>query len=383
MKKRKICVVLVDRANYGRLKPVMKAIESHHILELQTICSGTMLLERFGQVENIVKSDGFDIDARVYMEVEGSIPTTMAKSVGFGIIEFASALQRLSPQIVVVIGDRYEALSAVIAAAFQNIPIAHIQGGEVSSSIDESTRHSITKFSQYHFPSTDRSKDFIIRMGELESTVFNYGCPVGDIILGLENKLAKDIINHNGAGANISPDKPFFLVIFHPITTQFNKEVGQVQKLLDALEFFKHPTVWLWPNIDAGSDHISKELRKFRINRGQSWLRLVKNFEPMEFQKILKQATCAIGNSSSFIRDSSFSGTPVVLVGSRQNGREYAENLIETDMSSNEIKDAIAKQLQHGRYKKSTLYGDGNASINIANKLAEVDLYIQKKLDYL
>ena len=220
-------------------------------------------------------------------------------------------------------------------------------------------------------------------MGECESTVFNFGCPVGDIILRLNNNLPKDIFNQIGAGANISLDKPFFLVIFHPITTQFDIGVEQVQQLLNALEIFKLPTIWLWPNIDAGSDQISKELRIFRSSKGKSWLRLVKNFDPTDYQQILKKAICAIGNSSSFIRDTSFSGTPVVLVGDRQDGREYAENLIAVDIISSKIEEAVSKQLKNGRYRPSTLYGNGNASINIADKLAEVDLYIQKKLNYI
>ena len=153
-KKRKICVILVDRANYGRMWPVMNAIKNHPDLELQTVCSGTMMLERFGEAVRIVEADGFDVHGRVYIELEGSVPVTMAKSIGFATIEFASELQRLDPDVLLLIGDRYEALAAAIAAAYQNICIAHIQGGEVSGSIDESARHAITKLSQFHFPAT-------------------------------------------------------------------------------------------------------------------------------------------------------------------------------------------------------------------------------------
>ena len=186
---RKVCVILVDRANYGRMRPVMSAIQNDEGLELLTICAGTMLLERFGQAEITVKNDGFPVNARVYMEVEGSVPATMAKGIGIGIIEFSSEFQRLKPDIVLLIGDRYEAFSAAIAAAYMNIPLAHIQGGEVSGSIDESARHAITKLAHIHFPSTKKAAENIYRMGENIDYIFNVGCTSGDYIKKLDSLL--------------------------------------------------------------------------------------------------------------------------------------------------------------------------------------------------
>jgi len=381
MNKRKICTVLTDRANYGRIWPVMKSIQEHSELELITVCSGTMLLERFGQVEYIVEADGFKVDGRIYMELEGSVPSTMAKSVGFGIVEFSSEFQRINPDILLIIGDRYETLAAAIAAAYQNIPIAHIQGGEVSGSIDESARHAITKFAQYHFPATQRSAEFIIRMGENPEYVFNYGCPTGDYVIPLNTELPSNMFL-KGIGVKISLNAPFFLVMNHPVTTNFGEETQEVEELIKSLEKFALPTIWLWPNIDAGSDHISSVLRKYREKRSNHWLRFEKNFEPQIFQKILKKCVCAIGNSSSFVRDSTFSGTPVVLVGTRQNGREYGENLIKVDYIEKDITEAIRKQLKTGKYPSSSLYGEGNTSTKITNKLAKINLYTQKHLHY-
>ena len=180
-KRRKVCVVLVDRANYGRMKPVMQAIAAHPDLELQVLAAGTMVLERFQQPVKIVRQDGFDIHGEIYMELEGSTPATMAKSVGFGVVEFASEFQRLKPDLVLLIGDRYEALAAALAAAYMNLCIAHIQGGEVSGSIDESARHAISKFAHYHFPSTQRSAAYLRRMGERPDTILAIGCPSSDI----------------------------------------------------------------------------------------------------------------------------------------------------------------------------------------------------------
>jgi UDP-hydrolysing UDP-N-acetyl-D-glucosamine 2-epimerase len=382
---KRICVVLVDRANYGRMHPVMRAINSTPDLELLTVCAGTMLLERFGQAEQIVAADGFDLHGRVYMELEGSVPATMAKSIGLGIIEFSTEFQRLKPDLVLLIGDRYEALAAAIAAAYMNIPIAHIQGGEVSGSIDESARHAITKFAHLHFPSTERAANYIIKLGERTDCVFNVGCPAGDYIMQLDSSLPEDAFSRKGIGGNINPSQPFILVIYHPVTTSFGNERQHAEQLLMALHELAQPTVWIWPNIDAGADEISKCLRIYRekYNGSNEWLHLIKNLDPVTFQKCLKRTACAVGNSSSFIRDSTFSGTPVVLVGDRQGGREHGDNLVAVPPVSAEIATAVRSQLQHGRYAPSTLYGNGTASFQIVEKLRLFEPYRQKTLQYI
>jgi UDP-hydrolysing UDP-N-acetyl-D-glucosamine 2-epimerase len=381
MRKRRICVVLVDRANYGRMKPVMTAIKEHPDLEMLLVCSGSMLLERFGSPVQTVQEDGFRVDGRVYVELEGSTPTTMAKSVGFATIEFASEFHRLQPDIVLLIGDRYEALAAAIAAAYQNLCISHIQGGEVSGSIDESARHAITKFAHYHFPATQRSGQYLIHMGEDPATVFHVGCPSGDIILNMNGSLPPDTFQA-GIGAPLHPDESYLLVIYHPVTTAYGTEEGQVQEVLAALTSLEYPAIWLWPNIDAGADHISRCLRRYREMHGDRYLRLIKGFPPDVYQQILKRAACAVGNSSSFVRDASFTGTPVVLVGDRQFGREVAENVMQVPPRASEVLDAIQRQICHGSYPPSLLYGDGNASSRIASILSQVPIYRQKHLFY-
>ncbi len=198
-RRRRVCVVLVDRANYGRLKPVMLAMREHPALELLVLAAGTMVLERFQQPVNVVRNDGFTVDGELYMELEGSTPTTMAKSVGFGIVEFCNEFQRLKPDVVVLIGDRYEALSAAIAAAYMNLSIVHIQGGEVSGSIDESARHAISKFAHFHFPSTDRSAEYLVRMGERPDSILGTGCPSSDIARMLDRTLPSEMVNQRGA----------------------------------------------------------------------------------------------------------------------------------------------------------------------------------------
>src|SRR5918992_3039235 len=320
--KRKVCVVLVDRANYGRLKPVMEAIAARPELELQVVATGTMVLERFQQPVQVVKEDGFNVDGEVYIELEGSTPATMAKSVGFAVVEFTSEFQRLRPDIVLLIGDRYEALAAAVAAAYMNICVAHVQGGEVSGSIDESARHAITKFAQFHFPSTKRAAQYLVRMGENPEHILGIGCPSSDIARCLDRLFSSEILNERGNGVRIDVKRPFLLCVFHPTTTQYGGERQQMEELLAALHQLKTQTILLWPNIDAGSDHISKAIRVFRDRAKLTWLRVITNLTPENYLKVLSRAACAVGNSSSFVRDASFFGTPVVLVGNRQDGRE-------------------------------------------------------------
>lgn len=382
-KRRKICVVLVDRANYGRLKPVMQAIVARPDLDLQVLAAGTMVLERFQQPVHIVRQDGFDIHGEVYMELEGSTPATMAKSVGFGVVEFASEFQRLQPDLILLIGDRYEALAAAIAAAYMNLCICHIQGGEVSGSIDESARHAISKFAHYHFPSTQRSAAYLQRMGERPDTILAIGCPSSDIAQHLDCTLAPEVVNASGSGAHIDVERPFMLVVFHPTTTEYGNEYHQMEALLEALHVVQCPTILLWPNIDAGSDHVSKAIRVLRDRLKPTWLRTLTNVAPEHYLKVLARTACAVGNSSSFVRDASFFGTPVVLVGRRQEGRERDQHVTSVPPETEAIVHAIRAQLAHGRYAPSTLYGDGHVAERLAEALAQLTPYVQKRLHYI
>lgn len=381
--KRKVCVVLVDRANYGRLKPVMRAIADNPALQLQVLAAGTMVLERFDLPVRVVREDNFTVDGEVYIELEGSTPATMAKSVGFAMVEFASEFQRLKPDVILLIGDRYEALAAAIAAAYMNICIVHVQGGEVSGSIDESARHAITKFSHFHFPSTKRSAQYLIQMGERPETVLGVGCPSSDIARVFDRTLDPAIVNARGSGAIIDVRQPFLLVLFHPTTTEYGGERKQMEEILEALRETGMQSILLWPNIDAGSDHVTKAIRVFRDHVKPDWLRTLINLSPENYLKILAGAACAVGNSSSFVRDASYFGTPVVLVGNRQDGRETDVHVKRVPPFAREIARCVKEQLEHGRYAVSALYGDGHVAERISAAMASLEPYVQKSLDYV
>ena len=380
--RRKVCVVLVDRANYGRLKPVMTEIRERPELQLQIIAAGTMVLERFDSPVKVVQADGFNVDGQIYTELEGSTPATMAKSVGFGVVEFASEFQRLKPDVVLIIGDRYEALSAALAAAYMNLCIVHLQGGEVSGSIDESARHCITKLSQFHYPATKRAADYLVRMGERPDSILGVGCPSSDIARTLVPGLDDQVVNGRGAGVKIDVSKPFLLVVFHPVTTEFGGESRQMEELMVAIDHVNVPTVLLWPNIDAGADHISKTIRAYRVLKKDLPLRTITNLTPESYLKVLAACSCAIGNSSSFVRDAGFLGTPVVLVGNRQECRERDVHVTQVAPDQASISSAIRAQLAHGKFAPSTLYGDGFVSARIAESVSTLKPYVQKRLAF-
>jgi UDP-hydrolysing UDP-N-acetyl-D-glucosamine 2-epimerase len=381
--KRNICVVLVDRANYGRLKPVMMAIREQPSLHLQVVAAGTMVLNRFDRPVKVVQADGFSIDGEIYTELEGSTPATMAKSVGIGVVEFSSEFARLKPDVVLIIGDRYEALSAALAAAYMNLPIVHLQGGEVSGSIDESARHCISKLAQFHYPATVRSADFLVRMGERKDTILGTGCPSSDLARMLSPGLAQDVVNDRGAGCIIDVTKPFLLVVFHPTTTEYGGERGQMHAVMSALQGVAMPTLILWPNIDAGSDVISKIIREARADHGANFFRTLTNLTPEDYLRVLRATACAVGNSSSFVRDAGYFGTPVTLVGNRQNHREHDHHVVHAEPTAERVEHVLRQQLAHGRYAPSTLYGDGHVAARIAHALATLQPYVQKHLSYV
>jgi len=375
----KITAVLVDRANYGRLKPVLEIMRNDPDIELSLVCTGTMLLDRFGNAVELVKNDGFHVSEEIYIELEGSVPSTMAKSIGLAVMELSNVFQKQLPDFILMIGDRSEALGVAIASVYQNFCLIHLQGGEITGSIDESARHAITKLAHYHFPSTKQSGRNILQMGESKETVFAYGCPSADVV-HKANKENKTDLQHMGVGPELDFSKKYILVLFHPVTTECHKAESQMEELLFSIKNLDMQTLLIWPNIDAGSDGVSQAIRRFRENN-KIKLHAYKNFEPEEYIPLLKNAVCAVGNSSSFIRDASFLGTPIVLVGSRQNGREHSSSVIKVSCNRNDIACAIKKQIEHGKYKPSEIYGKPGVSQRIVNRIKKLTKYSQKTFE--
>jgi UDP-hydrolysing UDP-N-acetyl-D-glucosamine 2-epimerase len=350
----------------------MQEISHDEELVLQTVVGASALLQKSGNVQQIIESDGFDVSARMYTVIEGSEPVSMAKSTGLAVIETSSILDRLRPDVVVVVADRYEQIATAISASYMNIPVAHIQGGEITGSIDESVRHAITKLSHLHFPATELAASNLQQMGEDPNAIHTVGCPSIDLVVRTQGE-----ISHTpavgGSGAQLNLENPYIVVLQHPVTTEYMDSYAQVTSTLEAVSRFSLQrgiqVVWLWPNVDAGSDSISKKLREFRESGNAENFHFRRNFSPENYIRLIRKAKCLVGNSSSGIREASFLGVPSVNIGNRQSGRERANNVIDTKSDSEEILEALNFQVDHGPYPPSHLYGDGNAGKRIANLL--------------
>ena len=387
MEKRKICVVIGSRANYSSIKSAMEAIKRHPELELQLIVGASALLERFGSVVDLIKKDGFKPDITFNMMIEGETPTTMAKSTGLGLLELPTLFESLKPDIVVTVGDRFETMSTAIAAAYMNIPIAHTMGGEVSGTIDESIRHAVTKLSHIHFAANEEAKERIIKLGENPRMVFNVGCPRMDLIKSVLNNRKIKLDNKiytmcKGVGPKIDLQRPFLLVSQHPVTTEYQQAREQIETTLAVLDELKMNTIMLWPNIDAGSDLISKSIRTFRERRNPQYIHFFKNLPINIYVKMMENCTCLIGNSSSGIREGAFIGTPVVNIGTRQNCRRRGKNVIDVGYDKGKIIKAIETQIKCKKYKSEPLYGNGSAGEKLADILSKIEVNVQKKMTY-
>lgn len=372
--KKKICVVVASRANYGRVKYLMKAIQQHPKLELQLIVGASTLLERFGKAINIIKADGFTPARSIHYVIEGETLTTQAKSTGLGVVELSSAFEDLRPDMVVTVADRFETMATAIAATYLNIPLIHLQGGEISGNIDDRVRHAITQLADIHFVCSELSKKRVIAMGADSRHVFNFGCPSIDTLVQENINLhPAKMSKYLGVGQPINWKNPFFLVLQHPVTTSYGSGYQEITETLEAVKSFQNiQKVILWPNVDAGSDDVSKGIRHFREQNRDEPIYYYKNFAPEDYATILNHAVCVIGNSSSFIREGAYLGVPAVIVGDRQHGREHGKNVLFAKYQRTEIRERITKQLKHGRFKPDLRFGTGCAGEKIAEQISNI-----------
>ncbi|MEM9823700.1 MAG: UDP-N-acetylglucosamine 2-epimerase [Bacteroidota bacterium] len=385
MSKRKICVVVTARPSYSRIKTALKAIEEHPELELLLVVAASALLDRYGTAVRIMEKDGFQIAAKVFNVLEGGNLAAQAKTTGLGIIELANVFERLAPDAVVTVADRFETMSTAIAASYLNIPLVHIQGGEVTGNIDEKVRHAITKLSDLHFVSSQKAKERVIKMGERAEKVHLTGCPSIDLADDILHDYPLDFDpyqRYGGVGAQPNFSEGYLVVMQHPVTTEYQLSRTHVEQTLRVIHELQMPTFWFWPNVDAGSDGTSKGIRSFRERVDVQHVHFFKNMEPHDFLRVLKNSNCLIGNSSVGIRECAYLGIPVVNIGSRQDGRERGKNVIDVNYDPGEIKQAIQEHLQHGHYPPDPIYGDGTAGHKIANLLSKVALTYSKILNY-
>ncbi|MCK0180172.1 UDP-N-acetylglucosamine 2-epimerase [Flavobacteriaceae bacterium S0862] len=386
MSLRKICVVITARPSYSRIKTALTAIKKHPKLELQLVVAGSALLDRYGNAVNYIENDGFKIDAKVFMVLEGENKTSMAKTTGLGVMELANTFYNLKPDAVVTIADRFETLATSIAASYQNIPLIHIQGGEVTGNIDEKVRHANTKLADIHLVASEDAKVRVIKMGEDDNYVFNTGCPSIDIAYQVSRSPELNfnpITEYGGVGNSINWQEGYMVVMQHPVTTEYNQAKENVLTTLKVVHDLGIPAFWFWPNVDSGADGTSNGIRSYReINKPEN-IRFFKNMIPEDFLRLLLNSKCLVGNSSVGIRECSYLGVPVVNIGTRQNGRARGNNVIDVSYEEKEIKAAILNRIDaKGVIGNATIYGDGNSGEKIADILAEIELRFHKTISY-
>ena len=385
---KKVCVVVGSRANYSSIKTAMRAVDAHPELQLQLVVGASALLDRYGSVADLIERDGFEPSERVFMLIEGETPSTMAKSTGLGLLELPTAFERLAPDVVITVGDRFETMATALAATYMNIPLAHTMGGEVSGNIDESIRHAVTKFAHVHFPACSDAGERIVRMGEDPATVHVVGCPRMDLVAEVIAQPAENGSNglseifERGVGGTFRLDEPFLLVSQHPVTTEYGDGERQIAETLKAVQALGMPAIVLWPNADAGAEHVARGIRKFREHEDDSRLHFFKNLPTNDYIRLMGRTACLIGNSSSAIREGSFIGTPAVNIGGRQVGRQRGSNIVDVEYASDQIADAVQQQVEHGPYGHEPIYGDGRAGERIADILSDVEVRLEKRMTY-
>lgn len=336
--KMKICFLITTRGNVAKTESIRVHLEGR--VDLSYILGGSV---------KEVPPQG--ISRHIFIINEGTLRGTY-KSAGIITMEAGTILEELKPDMMVIVGDRFECLPVAMIAAYMNIPIAHIEGGEVSGSIDENIRHAITKLSHLHFPCTNRAKDRIIRLGEHPDNVFNFGSTSIDMLRKYED--------------NESPIKgEYIVVIYHPISNQMEDIDSVVAAIFSG---YSGGVVWIAPNIDTHANLINLKLHTVNV---------VEGYSPKEYAPLIKNAMCVVGNSSSGIRDTPFFGIPAVNIGDRQSGREKPFGVIDVPVYKEAISEAIKCQIGD-RYTPNYTYGDGHAGEKIADKILTHKVNIQK-----
>lgn len=379
---RKIVVVTGTRAEYGLLKNTLNKIKKNSNLELQLIVTGAHLSENFGYTINEILEDGFKVDEKLPILMGSSGKGSMAKEMGLLMIQLSQAFERLEPDMLLILGDRYEILAAASTAMTMNIPIAHISGGEITEgSIDEQIRHAITKMSHIHFAGVQVYANNIENMGEEAWRIFNVGEP------GIENIKLTNFLNREELKRqlNVDVDGDTLLVTYHPVTLERDELSYQIENLIKALSIINKKMIITYPNADDGGDYIIKKLEEFA--KVDSNIHLFKNLGILKYLSVMKLCGDVIGNSSSALIEAPYLKVPVVNIGNRQKGRLMADNIISCSNDCEDIIKAINQSLSNEFKEKvkntKSLYGEGNTSEEIVKVLENVkidDKLLKKKL---
>ncbi len=378
---RKICFPITSRAYYGRSQMLIRKLHSHPGIDLKLMLGGSILLDKYSKhIADDIAAGGFEIEASLFNVIEGGNHVAMAKTACLTALEFTNSLYTTAPDVVVICGDRFEQLAIAMAAAYLNITIAHIEGGDVTGSIDESVRHAITKLAHLHFVTNADAHRRVLAMGEDPRYVFNTGSLDVELAAHVSTTISNDQVNALGVGHDVDIEQPYLMVVQHPVTTDANNR-AHLETTLRVVASFELPTIWFWPNPDAGTGEMADSLRGMRETHPEltQHMRFITNVPANDFIGLLAHAACLVGNSSAGIKECSYLGTPVVNVGDRQHGRLSGDHVTHVGYDAAEMAAAIAAQLAHGRYESSQLYHRANASDTMVDLLATTPLYTQKR----
>jgi len=371
----RVCLFTGSRAEFGLLRPLIELLNKDPFFELKLVVSGSHLSPQLGFTVDEIISTGLKIDEKIEILLASDTRTGVSKAMGLGMISFAEALERLSPDLVVVLGDRFELLSFVTSAFIMGIPIAHVHGGEITEgAYDDGIRHAITKMSQLHFTSTEVYRRRVIQMGEQPDMVYNVGA------LGLDNIKAMDLLDVENLSQalhfNLGSD--FIIVTYHPETNSEVESTEVITNLLQVLDSFQVlKVIFTKANADHGGNEINKMIESF-VSHNPARMRLYSSLGSLKYLSLLKHATLMVGNTSSGIIEMPFFRKPTVNIGDRQKGRVQSESIIQVFNSFDSIKEGIKKGLSpEFRLKCQNVpayYGDGKAAERIVGFLKVTEI---------
>jgi GDP/UDP-N,N'-diacetylbacillosamine 2-epimerase (hydrolysing) len=379
---RKVLYISGTRADYGLMQSTLRSIDNNPKLKLEIVATGMHLMEDFGATLNEISKDGFSYHT-IEAKYEKDYRSSMVEFIGVLLQKLPMKVKEINPDVILLLGDRGEMLAGAITGAYLGIPIAHIHGGEVSSTVDDFTRHAITKLAHIHFPATELSAQRILKMGELNENIFVTGAP------GLDSILHEKLIEPEKIARNYGLDlsQPIIMVIQHPVSMEVEYARDQIRQTLEAIIDLKFQAVIIYPNSDAGGRRMIEVIENYELNPN---IKAYRNIPRKEYLSLLNIASVLVGNSSSGIIEASSFRLPVVNIGTRQAGRERSNNVIDADYEKKDIKFKVLMCLYDEKFKQkvkncSNPYGDGKTGAKIAAILSRINIterLLQKKLSY-
>jgi UDP-hydrolysing UDP-N-acetyl-D-glucosamine 2-epimerase len=371
MSKKKILIITERRADYSRFKPILKIIKKEKFYDYVLVVTGSHLLRNHGYTIKEIKKDGFKVNHKIKSFSDNSKiddGENMILGIGKIFMKISKVIKKEKPDLILSGFDIGANLALTIAGAHLNVPIAHIQGGELTGSIDESIRHAMSKFSNYHFVANYDAKNRLIKMGEKKNNIFNVGCPSLDALLAEKEINLGTICKKFG----IDKKKKYIIVIQHPVTTENNSSRSQIIETIEAIKLSKVQTLFILPNNDSGHNEIIRHIKKSEIK----W---TKTLTIPEYKSLLKNCSLLLGNSSSGIHEAISFGVPVLNIGSRQNGRLKPKNVINAKHDRADIFKKINYCLENKVFINKIKniknpYGDGKSSKRIVNIIKKLDL---------